>query len=249
MSRLFAALILATSLVGGGTLFPEFFGGNKADAGAPGDGGNPDGGGPPHIAGVVCIVHDLRDYHSCAVGAPGILRITVEETRDQTMTDVAGHFSLPLARALTTATVAAIDPRGGFAPSIIPLRLTDSATDSAALPIVDAQTLSNLTLQSGLVLDPQQGSLLAWVSDDTGAAVAGVTTSQRSALFEGSVPSSLATGNSTGAHGTLAVLQTPPTTLTLTLTPPPTLPLKGDSYVLPIRAGALTVSTLVLAPR
>jgi hypothetical protein len=249
MSRLVAALVLAAALAGCSTLFPEFFGGSggaKADASA-GDGGS-DGGGPPHIAGVVCIVHDVRDYRSCAVGAPGVLRITVEETRDVTMTDVAGHFSLPLAQALTSATVAAIDPRGVYAPSIIPLRLSNSATDSAALPIVEAQTLTNLALQNGQTLDPEQASLIAWVVDQSGAPVAGVTTPQRATLVEGG-PNELQPGSTTGTHGTLALLQAPPTTVTLMLTPPPTLPLRADSYVLPLRAGALTVSTLVLLPR
>jgi hypothetical protein len=248
MWRVLAALIVTVSLAGCDVLFPEFFG-NKSDAGVHGDGGMSDGGGPPHIAGVVCVIQDLRDYHSCAVGSPGILRITVEETRDETMTDATGHFDLPLAHAITGATVAAIDPRGTYAPSIVPLRLANSATDSAALPIVNAQTFANLALQNGLFLDPAQGSLLSWVTDDTGAPVAGVTSSQSNTLFEGNSPDELAPGARTGAHGSLAVLQAAPTTLTLTLTPPPTLPLTPDSYVLPIRAGAITASTLVLAPR
>jgi hypothetical protein len=247
MSRVLAALLLATSLGGCSTLFPEFFGGSPHDAATSGDGGA-DGGGTPHIAGVVCILKDVRDYRSCAIGSPGVLRITVEETRDVTMSDVTGHFDLPLTRALTSATVAAIDPRGVYMPSIIPLRLATAAVDNAALPIVEAQTITNLALQNGQASDPQQASLLAWVIDGTGAPVAGVSTPQRNALVEGGV-GELTPGNVTGAHGTLALLQAAPTTVTLTLTPPPTLPLKPDSYVLPLRAGALTASTLVLAPR
>jgi hypothetical protein len=190
----------------------------------------------------------LRDYHSCSAGSPGVLRITVEETRDVTMTDVAGHYYLPLARALPSATVAAVDPRGTFAPSLVPVRVSNNG-DGVALPIVDAQTLANLALQNGQALDPQQGSLLAWVIDGSGAPVAGVTTTARDVLFEGNGPSELGPGSRTGAHGSLAIVQVAPTMLTLLLTPPPMLPLKADSYVLPIRPGAVTVSTLVLAPR
>jgi hypothetical protein len=248
MSRVFAATLLALSLGGCSTLFPEFFGGGAKPDGGMSDGGTSDAGGPPHIAGVVCILGDVRDYHSCALGSPGVLRITVEETRDVTMTDVAGHFTLPLARALSTATVAAIDPRGVYAPTIVPLRLVNSATDSAALPVLAAQTLSDLALQNGQFLDQQQASLLAWVTDDTGAPVAGVTTALPGVLVENG-PNALTPGNITGAHGTLALLQASPTMVTLTLAPPPTLPLKPDSYVLPLREGALTASTLVLAPR
>src|SRR5690349_6240282 len=103
-------LVLAAAVTVGGcsTLFPEFFGGNPPmhDAGASGDGGTPDGGGAPAISGTVCILGDVRDYRSCKAGAPGMMRITVEETRDQTMTDLGGRFTLTLSKPLSSATVA-----------------------------------------------------------------------------------------------------------------------------------------------
>ena len=40
-----------------------------------------------------------------------------------------------------------------------------------------------------------------------------------------------------------------PSTLTMTLTPPATAPLSADTFTLPIRAGAVTASTLVLPPQ
>src|SRR6266511_2470780 len=83
-------------LAGCDTLFPEFAGKPPADLATPGDGGADGGSGTPHLAGVVCVLTDLRDYRSCANGAPGNLRITVEETRDVGMTDVTGHFTLAL---------------------------------------------------------------------------------------------------------------------------------------------------------
>jgi len=100
------------ALSGCDVLFPEFNG--SGDAAVPRDGGAPDDAGTPMLAGVVCVLGDVRDYRSCATGSPGALRVTVEETRQQTMTDVTGRFSLPLSQTLATATVAAVDPSGRY---------------------------------------------------------------------------------------------------------------------------------------
>jgi hypothetical protein len=48
-----------------------------------------------------------------------------------------------------------------------------------------------------------------------------------------------AQGGYTGAHRTIAFRQHAPNTVTLGLTLPPTLSLRGDRYPLPIRSGAL----------
>jgi len=125
-------LLLAFLLSGCDTLFPEFSG-KPTDAAVPGDGGIEDGGTSPLLAGVVCVLTDVRDYRTCATGAPGILRITVEETRQQTMTDAAGHFSMPLSMKLETATVAAVDPTSNFVPSIIPVRLNNGVAANLAM--------------------------------------------------------------------------------------------------------------------
>src|SRR5882724_9635238 len=101
---LWASVLL---LSGCDALFPEFSG-NGHDAAVAHDGGATDDGGTPMLAGVVCILADVRDYRTCATGSPGSLRITVEETRQQTMTDAAGRFVLPLSMTLATATVAAV---------------------------------------------------------------------------------------------------------------------------------------------
>src|SRR6516164_7218606 len=147
------AVILALS--GCDTLFPEFSG----------NGGIDDGGTAPLLAGVVCILGDVRDYRTCATGAPGILRITVEETRQQTMTDAAGHFSLPLSMKLDLATVAAVDPSNNFAPTISPVRLVNGVSANLALPVVPAQALSSIELANGVQDDPQLGTLLSWAVD------------------------------------------------------------------------------------
>jgi hypothetical protein len=249
MTRVLALVAAAAALAGCDTLFPEFSGGNKP---APSDAGCTDAGctdaGPvaAHLAGAVCILADARDYRSCATGSPGALRITVEETRDVTMTDIAGNFTLPLASTLATATVGIVDPRGYYATSIVPVRLVNGSAANVALAVVATQTLSNLALQNGAVLDATQGSLLAWAVDSTGVPVAGVTFAQPSALVDGAAANELTPGVRTGARGAIALLQVAPRSLTLALTPPPTL--APDNYALPIRPGALTISTLILLP-
>src|SRR4051812_12430453 len=106
-----AAAALATAALatpGCDTLFPELSGKAPQDAAASdaGDGGDTS----PRLVGAVCLLKDVRDWRSCAPGATGLLRITVEETRQMTMTDATGHFELPLSAKLDSATVAAVDP-------------------------------------------------------------------------------------------------------------------------------------------
>lgn len=231
------------------TLFPEFYGSGH-DAATAGDGAAPDDGGTaPELAGTVCVLSDLRDYRSCGSASTGVLRVTVEETRQQTMTDVAGHFVLPLSSALTAATVAVVDPQGNFATTVVPVRLSAGVAANLALPVVAAQTLSNAALQNGVALDPQRGMVLAWVVDPTGAPVAGAAPNVSSALVDGAGANELDPGTATHARGTVALFDVAPTTLMLTVTPPASLPLQADTFTLPIRGGALTASTLVLPPR
>ena len=242
---LWASVLL---LSGCDTLFPEFSG-NPVDAAVARDGGTSDDGGTPMLAGVVCVLGDVRDYRTCATGAPGLLRITVEETRQQTMTDAAGHFVLPLSMKLDSATVAAVDPAGHFATSVVPVRLSNGIANNLALPVIDAQTLSNIELANGLQEDPQRGTFLGWVIDPTGTPVTGVSSGQSAALYDDSGTNSLSAGSSTHQRGTIALFTVTPSTLTLQLTPPPTVALQADSFTVPIRPGAVTTTTLVLPPK
>src|SRR2546423_6929436 len=178
------------ALSGCDTLFPEFSG-KPADASVAHDGGADDGGSSPMIAGVVCVLGDVRDYRTCATGSPGLLRITVEETREQTMTDVTGHFTLALSMKLAIATVAAVDPSGNFAPTIVPVRLSGGVANNVALPVVSQQTLMQIELANGLQADPQRGTFLGWAVDPSGAPVAGVTTGITSALYDDNAPNGL----------------------------------------------------------
>ncbi|HXU72270.1 MAG TPA: hypothetical protein VN947_23260 [Polyangia bacterium] len=229
-------------------LFPEFSG-NGSDAAIPGDGGVDDGGGPPLVAGVVCVLGDVRDYRTCTTAAQGVLRISVEETRDQTTTDAAGHFTLKLSQKLDIATIGVVDPANNFAPTVVPLRLTAGVASGVALPVVTQATLQTLELDNGLQADPGLGIFLGWAVDATGAPVAGVSSGNHAALYDDNAPNALSPGTATHNDGTVAFFNVPPTTLSLTLTPPPTVPVSGDVFTLPIRPGAVTASTLVLPPR
>lgn len=237
-------------LAGCDTLFPEFAG-KPADAAVPTDGGAGDDGGnaSPAIAGVVCALSDVRDYRSCGTGVPSALRITVEETRQMVLADASGHFSLALAAKLDVATIAVVDPSNSFVPTIVPARLSNGIAANLALPIVSAQTVQSLELANGLTEDASAGNVLAWAVDGTGTPVAGVSTGNNAALYDDNAPNSLSPGTTTHGHGAIALLGVRGTSQLLTLTAPPTGTVKGDSFTLPLRAGALTMTTLYLPPR
>ena len=241
-------LLCIVLLSGCDVLFPEFAG-NGSDASIPVDGGVDDGGGPPLVAGVVCVLGDVRDYRSCTSPAQGVLRISVEETRDATTTDAAGHFSLKLSQKLDTATIGVGDPNNNFAPTVVPLRLTAGIASGVALPVVTQATLQTLELDNGIQADPGLGIFFGWAVDATGAPVAGVSTGNHAALYDDNAPNTLSPGTATHSDGTVAFFNAAPTSLTLTLTPPPTAAVAMDTFTLPIRPGAVTASTLVLPPR
>lgn len=242
-------LLCVVLLSGCDLLFPEFSGNGSGDSAVPVDGGVDDGGGPPLLAGVVCVLGDVRDYRTCTSAAQGVLRISVEETRDQTTTDAAGHFSLKLSQKLDTATVGVVDPSNTFAPTIIPLRLTAGIASGVALPVVAQETLQNIELDNGIQADPSLGIVFGWAVDPTGMPVAGVASNSRQALYDDNAPNALSPGTVTHNDGTVAFFNAAPTSLAVTLTPPTTVALSGDTFTLPIRAGAVTASTLVLPPR
>ena len=246
--RWWLSLACIVALSGCDTLFPEFAP-KPVDASVAGDGGANDGGGSPMIAGLVCVLGDVRDYRTCAAGSPGILRVTVEETREQTMTDVTGHFTLPLSKKLDVATVAAVDPSGNYATTIVPVRLSGGVANNVALPVVSQQTLMQIELANGVQADPQLGTFLGWAVDPSGTPVAGVTTGNTRALYDDNAPNGLSAGTATHQRGAIALFTVTPTTLMLTLTPPPTSPLSPDTFTVPIRSGAVTATTLILPPR
>ena len=202
------------------------------------------------IAGVVCVLGDVRDYRTCATGSPGILRVTVEETRQQTMTDVAGHFSLPLSQKLD-------DRDRGRGRSGGQLRARRSCrcacpngvANNVALPVVsaaDAHAASSSPTACRTIRSSARCS-----------AGPSIRRARRSPACRGNNARALRrqrarqparpARDAPGRHH--RAVHVTPTTLMLTLTPPPTAPLSSDTFTVPIRSGAVTATTLVLPPR
>jgi hypothetical protein len=248
LSALGLAVATTVALAGCDTLFPEFGGSSKPAADAGTDLGGDMVASAPHLAGQVCTISDLRDYRSCTLGATGVLRITVEESRDATMTDINGVFNLALARGLTGITVAVIDPSGRLAPTIVPLTLVNGVLDKVALPAVPQAALTNAANANGLTPDPNRGTVLAWAIDNTGAPIAGVS-SDTTMLVDGSTPNQLFPSQYTGSRGAVALFNASPQVVTVALTPPPTAAVVGDRFAISVRAGAVTATRLVLLPR
>jgi hypothetical protein len=242
------SLLVAT---GCNVLFPEFFGGTKTSDASVSDGASTgDAAGPPHLGGAACVLADLRDYRSCAPANTGVLRITVEETRDVTMSDGGGHFSLALAERLSNATVAVVDPSGHYAISIVPVRLVDGIGANLALPLLTAAAEQELGFNNGVALGAESTALLVWAVDASGAPVSGVSAASAvPTLYDQGTTNQLAAGLATGPRGALALLALPPPMVALTLTTPPSARVKGDQFTLPLRAGAVTLSALPLPPR
>jgi hypothetical protein len=241
---------IVTLLAGCDVLFPEFAGSN-ADASIADGGGVPDGGAVtgPHVAGVICAIADVRDFHSCAAGHGAGFRVTVEETRDATTADASGNFVLPLAHAVDTATVAAIDRTGASAPTIVTLALHGGAADGVALPVVATQTLDEIAATNAFAIDPARGTLLAWTIDANGQPVVGAAASTASAvgpLYEGATPNALAFGDATGAHGALALFSLTGPVASIAITAPRNGAVQSDQFNIQIRPGAITITTLIL---
>jgi hypothetical protein len=247
-----AVLAAAATSAGCDLLFPEFS--SHVDAGIDDAGAIPDGGAAPHVSGALCALGDLRDFRSCATGHGGGFRITVEETRDVTTADAHGNFTLPLARPLDVATLAAIDPSGGAAPTIVTLVLHGAPADGVGVPVASAQALEQVAALTGFSLDPTRGAVLAWTVDSKGAPVAGASAATANAvgvgpLYEGAAANELEFGGATGARGVVAWLNVPAAKVALTVSPPANGAVKGDQFTLPIRPGAVTITTLFLPPR
>jgi hypothetical protein len=244
---------VAVVLPGCDTLFPELFPNadmvststDMASTDMAGDAGAV----TPQIAGQVCVIADVRDYRSCATSTFGSdLRITVEETRDEAMTDLNGVFILPLSAKLTTATVAVVDSSGRLQTTVIPLRLINNAAIGLALPTVPAASVTNIATSDATTLDPNHGVVLGWAIDETGLPVANVS-ANTAILADSGDANVLVPASATGSHGAIAIVNSNVGSLTLGLTTPASSPVAGDTFVLPVRAGAITLTTLVLVPR
>ena len=160
------------------------------------------------IAGVVCVLADVRDYRTCAPARRGVLRITVEETRDATTTDVAGHFTLPLSQKLAIATVAVVDPTNNFAPTIVPVRLTNGVANNIALP--DRLAADAAIDRAG---ERHPRSIPASASSSAGPSTRPARRSPasrpatRQALYDDAGANALSPGTATHSDGTIACLR------------------------------------------
>jgi hypothetical protein len=237
-------LVIALFATGCGLLFPEFWGG-PGDGAALDDGGtDADGGGVLGVHGQLCGLSDVRALTSCATGVGAGFRVTVEETRDQTTCDASGHFAITLSSPVERATVAAIDPSGHFLPTVT---VVQPSTADFALPLAPAAALRGAVAAAGYNLDPQAAAVLAWTIDPHGAPVARATfTAGAATLTDGDAPGVLLPADATGARGLVALIAPLPPSVAIGVRPP--APLEADTFTLPVRAGAVTMSTLVLLP-
>jgi hypothetical protein len=236
-------LVLCALLLSGcDVLFPEFSGNKPADGGA-----TDSGGGLPHIAGAICSLGDVRDFSTCGLNPMGSFRVAVEETKDAIQADAAGNYNLPTMGALASATVSVVDATGAFVPTITVVHPTGGVLDNFAIPVVSSNEQQAMALDNGLPVDPTKGTLLAWAVDATGKPMPGIhATAVAGAygpLYDGNAPGLLVQAQATGTRGLVAQLDVPPGTITLQLTTPTAT---STTFMLPIRAGAITVMALTL---
>jgi hypothetical protein len=236
-------LVLCALLLSGcDVLFPELSGNPPADAG-----GGTDAGGLPHIAGAICGLGDVRDFSTCGLSPKGSFRVAVEETKDMIQADAAGNYNLPTMGALASATVSVVDATGAFVPTITVVHPNGGVLDNFAIPVVSSSEQQAMALDNGLPVDPTKGTLLAWAVDAQGKPIPGIRatgiTGAYGPLYDGNAPGLLVQAQSTGTRGLVAQLDVPPGTVTLQLTTPTST---STTFMLPIRAGAITVMALTL---
>jgi hypothetical protein len=249
MGRLPLAIALVFTLSGCDLLFPEFSGTPPDLAGIDAAADGAVTGGVPRVAGRVCALADVRDYRTCGGTGATVFRITIEETRDVTMTDNTGAFSLPTARPLTVATVAAVDPVGNWVTTISQLTLGGGGVlDPVAIPVIAASAENAMSSLNGFPLDPTRGGVLAYTVDANGTPVAGVHASPvvlaSGPYYDGAGSGEVTQSNATSQHGLVALFDVPPPSLNLAIQPP--APFFAGSYPLPIRPNTLTITAIPL---
>lgn len=242
--------VAALLLSGCDQLFPEL-GGEKSDLAVATDGGTDLA--PSPFFGSVCRLGDLRTPSSCAsAGANRV--VTIAETGIRTTTSVDGSFSFLTVG--TTVTFVVSDPPGSAPVSTPTVSMLAGATLAAArahgvlLPVIDADTYQQLGLANGLDGDATRGAVLGWVVNGSGAPVAGaVATRIASAtgpLYD--TGDGLQTRASAGPFGAVAFLGLSPGTSTIGIAAPAGSGLGANAFSLPIFAGAVTTSALMLPP-
>ena len=243
-ARLGLVLLLFGWQTGCQYLFPEF---NTPAADLSDTDAGDAGTGAQTLSGRVCNLTDVRDYRTCPALA-GSYRISVEETRDSVTTDAGGAFTLVTSANLTLATVGVSDPLGQRVSTVVRVRLTATGTTQVTLPSVSTAAMQQLALNAGAPTDPTRGMMLAYLVNDSGLPVAGVISARivnaTGPLYDGAAPNELVDAKATSQGGTVAFFDLPAGQLTLPVSPPAAF--LADTFVLPIRSNAVTISALVL---
>jgi hypothetical protein len=232
-------LLIVFFCVGCDTLFPEFAGSAPSADLA----GTDAGSDSPQISGSLCVLEDARDIRTCATGVPSGMRVTVEETRDEAPVDATGTFTLPLSSVLTSATLAAVDPSGSFAPTITTVALLNGRAIGLAVPVVRANLLQAIAQQNAVALDSTRGVILAWIDNPQGVPQQNVVVQAPPGVagpfYDGADPNQVLTAPATGPRGLVALFNVVPGTANL---------LAGSTgFSLPVRPNAVTLSVLVIA--
>ena len=249
-----AALVLLSSLALAGCdqLFPELTGA-MADLAAL-DGGTDINTGV--LAGRVCRLADVRSPQSCKEALP-TRHVTIEETRAGVSVNADGTFALSLEGVRDQATIAVADDPGvlnASAPTISHLSggiLSLARVNGVALPSLPAETLTSLQLQLGVAPNAAHGVILAWIVSDAGVPLASAAVARivgaTGPFYD--VGGSIADGDHTGAYGVVALFDLAPGDATLVVSTSPQAAFAGDTFKLPVRAGAVTTAALALPKR
>lgn len=248
--------VAAAWVAGCDTLFPELTGAT-ADIATPADGGADLALG--NLTGTVCLLADLRSPQSCTGAAAG-RRVTIEETRVSADVAIDGTFTISLAGITDTATVAVLDgptTTGKTTPTVTQLKgsvLSLVRTSGVVLPCVRADLMSTLALSAGSADNPARGAVLGWLVDSKGKSVSGAAAARIQGgigpLYDSNAGSTtLSDTSTTGAYGTVAFIDLAPGNSSIVVTTSASSPVAGDTFVLPIRGGAVTTAALALPSR
>jgi hypothetical protein len=250
-ASLFVAVL---ALTGCDQLFPEF---SAVSTGAQSDlAVAASDGGVNVLSGKVCLLSDLRSPSSCTSAVPG-RTITVIETGATATSDSTGAFVISTTNA-ATVTLSVTSPANSAQTSVPTVSvLTGSVLASAIkngmlLPVIDADTFSNIELDNGVGGDDARGAIVAWVLSPSGVAVSGAVATRMSTatgpLYDSNAGDMLETGAATSTFGTVSFLDVLPGTTALTIGAPASSGLSGDTFNLTVRPGSVTVAALALPP-
>jgi hypothetical protein len=129
------------------------------------------------VIGRVCIASDLRDLGTCSSDRAGGLSVQLGTM--ETTTSADGTFSFP--PPTETVTAFSVSGTGGSGLQVVPT--TSPFASTAFVPAIDADLYARMLSSNGILLDQNQGSILASVRrDGQPASGISVTSSPQSAF-------------------------------------------------------------------